>query len=314
MWIGRTSAMGYMVVAMLICFLCASSGLTSVDSYERLQNNGTFLTSPRSTSFVLAGRNKYKGNNDYNHVAGWVTPASSYGARVKIGIWGSQVQHHSQESGAAISISTDDQDKTYNMIEAGFHVLPELYNNNDVHFFIRWTKDDNKSTGCYNLECHGFVPASGAALVPGQAVAPPSTYGRDDRYITISLHTDPNTRDWVLYRDDLHKPAFLGHFPKELCPRLYGIAPEVALLGFVNYQDKDKGGPAMGSGHFPEEGQRKAAYFKNIKLFDSKANVYDPSGLVRLVTRPACYKVSDVLHAKKDGHMFYYGGPAGCMG
>ncbi|KAM3364534.1 hypothetical protein ACQJBY_014716 [Aegilops geniculata] len=252
--------MGYMVVAMLICFLCASGELTSIQAYGRMQNNGTFLTSPRSTSFVLSGRNKYKSNNDYNHV------------------------------------------------------LPELYNNNHVHFYIRWTKDDYKSTGCYNLECHGFVPASGAALVLGQAVAPPSTYGRDDRYITISLHTDPNTRDWVLYRDDLHKPAFLGHFPKELCPRLYGIAPAVALLGFVNYQDRDKGGPAMGSGHFPEEGQRKAAYFKNIKLFDSKANVYDPSGLVRLVTRPACYKVSEVLHPKKDGYMFYYGGPAGCIG
>ncbi|VAH43477.1 unnamed protein product [Triticum turgidum subsp. durum] len=311
MWIGRTLAMGYMVVGMLICFLCASGDLTSVHAYGRMQNNGTFLTSPRSASFVLAGRNKYKGNNDYNHVAGWITPASSYGARVKIGIWGSQVQRHSQESGAAISISTVDQDEPFNMIEAGFHVLPELYNNNDVHFFIRWTNDDHKATGCYNLECHGFVPASGAALVPGQAVAPPSTYGRDDRYITISLHTDANTRDWVLYRDDLHKPAFLGHFPKELCPRLYGIASGVALLGFVNYQDRDKGGPAMGSGHFPEEGQRKAAYFKNIKLFDSKANVYDPSGLVRLVTRPKCYKISEVLHAKKDGYMFYYGGPAG---
>ncbi|XBH89927.1 hypothetical protein VPH35_081723 [Triticum aestivum] len=313
MWIGRTLAMDYMVVAMLICFLCASGDLPSVDAYGDMGTNGTFLTSPRSALFVLAGRNKYKGNNDVNLIVGWGTRLSSYGARVKIGIWSSQGQHHSQESGASIYISSIDLDRSsFSSIEAGFHVLPELYNNNNVHFFIRWTKDNYKPTGCYNLDCPGFVPASGAALVPGQAVAPPSTYDRDDRYITISMHTDPNTRDWVLYRDDLRKPQFLGHFPKELCPKLYGIAPGVAWIGFV--KDRDQGGPAMGSGHFPEEGQRKAAYFKNIKLFDSKANVYDPSGLVTLVTRPNCYKVSELMHARNDGYMFYYGGPAGCIG
>ncbi|KAF7057193.1 hypothetical protein CFC21_064512 [Triticum aestivum] len=254
--------MDYKVVAMLICFLCASNDLSTVDAFGRMQTNETFLASPRSAPFVLPRRNKsqYKSKNDYHHV------------------------------------------------------LPDLYKNNDVHFFIRWMKDYYKSTGCYNLECPGFVPASGAALVPGQAVAPPSTYDRDDRYITISLHADPNTGDWVLYRDDLHKPSFLGHFPKELCPKLYGIAPGVGWIGFVYYQDRDQGGPAMGSGHFPEEGQRKAAYFKNIKLFDSKANVYDPSALARLVSAPRCYKVSEVLHARKDGYMFYYGGPASCMG
>ncbi|KAF7057194.1 hypothetical protein CFC21_064512 [Triticum aestivum] len=315
--------MDYKVVAMLICFLCASNDLSTVDAFGRMQTNETFLASPRSAPFVLPRRNKsqYKSKNDYHHfifhywIAGWRTTLSSHGARVKIGIWGSQGQCQSQESGASMYLYNSDQDdSSINLIQDGFHVLPDLYKNNDVHFFIRWMKDYYKSTGCYNLECPGFVPASGAALVPGQAVAPPSTYDRDDRYITISLHADPNTGDWVLYRDDLHKPSFLGHFPKELCPKLYGIAPGVGWIGFVYYQDRDQGGPAMGSGHFPEEGQRKAAYFKNIKLFDSKANVYDPSALARLVSAPRCYKVSEVLHARKDGYMFYYGGPASCMG
>ncbi|VAI32218.1 unnamed protein product [Triticum turgidum subsp. durum] len=286
--IGRTLAMGYMVVAMFICFSSAFVNLISVDAYGRMETNGT--------------------------IAGWGFPMSSYSTRVKIGIWGSQGQHHTQESGASLSIGNIDLDRSsFNTIEAGFHVLPALYNNNGFHFFIRWTKDNYKSTGCYNLDCPGFVPPSGAALVPGQAVAPPSTYDREDRYITISLHTDPNTEDWVLYRDDLEKPSFLGHFPKEFCPKIWGIAPLVAWTGFVRYGNKE-GGPAMGSGHFPEEGRKKAAYFKNIKLFDSKANVYDPSGLIRLVNKPSCYKVSDLMTAKKDGHMFYYGGPTGCVG
>ena len=54
-------------------------------------------------------------------------------------------------------------------------------------YFVQ--KDNYKSTGCFNLDCPGFVPASGAVPFPGQAIAPPSTYDGDDRYITISLHT-----------------------------------------------------------------------------------------------------------------------------
>ncbi|CAM0943794.1 unnamed protein product [Alopecurus aequalis] len=328
MKIGRTTAMGYMVEAMLLCFLCASCNLTSLHAYGiNLGTNETFFTSPRPTSFVLAGRNKiqYKDENDVNHVnpsphplvwyfvAGWAI-LSTYSTRAKIGIWGSQGQHDFQESGASIYISNADLDRSsFNAIEARFHVFPDLYNNNDIHFFIRWTTNNYKSTGCFNLDCPGFVPASGAALVPGQAVSPPPSYDRDDRYITISLHTDPNTGDWVLYRDDLDRPLFLGHFPKDLCPKLNGVAPRVAWIGFVSYQ-KSEGGPAMGSGHFPEEGERKAAYFKNIKLFDSGANVYDPSGLILFVSKPNCYKVSELLPAKKDGYMFYYGGPADCKG
>ena len=47
---------------------------------------------------------------------------------------------------------------------------------------------DSRSAGCYNLQCPGFVPTSGAALVPGQAVAPPSSYGEYDRYVRLSLN------------------------------------------------------------------------------------------------------------------------------
>ena len=38
------------------------------------------------------------------------------------------------------------------------------------------------------MGCGGFVPAKGAALVPGQAVAPTSVYGEVDHYARISLN------------------------------------------------------------------------------------------------------------------------------
>uniref|UniRef100_A0A0E0LJT8 Neprosin PEP catalytic domain-containing protein n=1 Tax=Oryza punctata TaxID=4537 RepID=A0A0E0LJT8_ORYPU len=160
--------------------------------------------------------------------------------------------------GTRAKIVTNNELEDFNALEAGFHVYPDLYNDNNVHFFTHWTKDDYRSTGCYNLKCGGFVLAEGAELMPGQAVAPASTYDGEDHYISISLHTDPNSGDWVLFRDDLEKPLFLGHFPKELCPKLNGGAPQMAWTGFVSYP-KNEAGPAMGSGHFPLEGERTSS-------------------------------------------------------
>ncbi|KAB8105186.1 hypothetical protein EE612_038787 [Oryza sativa] len=194
----------------------------------------------------------------YQQVAMYHTPRGWYfSTRAKIGIWGSPNQGRFQESGASILVTSNELEGL-NALEAGFHVYPDLYKDNNVHFFTHWTKDTDRSTGCYNIKCGGFVPAEGAELTPGQAVAPASTYDGEDHYISISLHTDPNSGDWVLFRDDLEKPLFLGHFPKELCPKLNGGAPRMAWTGFVSYP-KNEPSPAMGSGHFPLEGERKAA-------------------------------------------------------
>ncbi|KAL6846052.1 hypothetical protein ACP4OV_023500 [Aristida adscensionis] len=298
--------MGHLVIAMLLCFLCASYHLNSARARPMDVGgspSGNTAGSPAPGSTFLA-----------NHAAGWSTilPQPYYGTRAKISVWGSSPEN-SQESGAGITISTGSYKESFNCIEAGFEVFPDLYNDSDVHFFTYWTRDGFESTGCYNLRCPGFVPASGAALVPGQAVTPASTYGGEDRFITINLHMDPNTGDWVLYRDELNTPSLLGHFPKELFSKLNGGGGDVGWFGFVHYR-KTESSPPMGSGHFPAEGARKAAYFKNIQLFDSKANAYDPkpSELTRVFTRQDCYNVSELFHAKDDGVMFYYGGPRGC--
>uniref|UniRef100_M8BWM7 Neprosin PEP catalytic domain-containing protein n=1 Tax=Aegilops tauschii TaxID=37682 RepID=M8BWM7_AEGTA len=80
-------------------------------------------------------------------------------------------------------------------------ISPSLYNNRDIRFFTYWTKD-LKSKGCYNSQCAGYVPASGAELVPGQAIAPPSVYGIQDHYIRLSINKNAHG-----------PPMGSGHFP-----------------------------------------------------------------------------------------------------
>ncbi|CAM0952025.1 unnamed protein product [Alopecurus aequalis] len=196
-------------------------------------------------------------------------------------------------------------------MEVGFHVSPSLYHNRDVRFFTYYTKDI-KLAGCYNLQCPGFVPTSGAAMVPGQAVAPLSIYGKQDYYARLSLNKDPNSGDWVVYRHDLETPSFLGYFPMKLCPTMPIIQ---TLTGFVNYFNTTKG-PPMGSGHFPDENDKKYAYFKHIKKYNSKGHPYEPivATMIPYVDRPDCYNVTDFQPDINKGNVFHYGGPGGCIG
>lgn len=51
-------------------------------------------------------------------------------------------------------------------LEAGWQVAPTHYQTNAAVPFLYWTADSYRSTGCYNLECPGFVQYSNAHCCP----------------------------------------------------------------------------------------------------------------------------------------------------
>lgn len=84
----------------------------------------------------------------------------------------------------------------------------------------------------------------------------------------------------------------------------------------MTYLDNNTG-PSMGSGHFPEEGNHKAAYMMNLKLFHKAVNGHDSPrifDLIREVDIDTCYRAQPAvaLNGETDTHKFYYGGPPGC--
>ncbi|XP_044953160.1 uncharacterized protein LOC123403273 [Hordeum vulgare subsp. vulgare] len=306
----------YVVILVLVCFLCRTWELTLVDSIDIDGNlvtdeKNTTLLTPKSLHFPWRANIKDEGSGIISHYAMWHTkPGQFYGLRAEMSIWASPNQENSQESGTSLQMYCQDGGN-YNLIQVGFHISPSLYHNKDIRFFTYWTKD-LKSRGCYNLKCPGFVSASGANLVPGQAIAPPSIYGEQDYSVRLSLNQDPNSEDWVVYRHDLEKLSLLGHFPKKLCrgtPRIQ------ALTGFVNYL-KNAHGPPMGSGHFPDHDDKKSGYFKHIRYINPNGHSYTlfDVPMVKLVDRLDCYRANDLFLDYKKGYMFHYGGPSGCVG
>lgn len=65
----------------------------------------------------------------------------------------------------------------------------------------------------------------------------------------------------------------------------------------------------MGSGHYPNEGEGKAATFYGIQVVDRNGNMYDFKDNPKVFQdKSECYRVSEF----KD-KSFFYGGPAGCI-
>ncbi|XP_020096144.1 uncharacterized protein LOC109715510 isoform X5 [Ananas comosus] len=208
-------------------------------------------------------------------------------------------------------------DSGANVIEAGFHVFPGLYQDSKLHFFVFWTADGYQSTGCYNLQCKGFKMINWNILTPGDIIDNVSTYNGQQYYITLSIKKDPHTGDWWLYREDLAMPQVIGYWPKSLFTTLADSATLIRWGGFVTYSQKETG-PPMGSGHYPDELEQKAAYIKNIELFNSDGKSCDLiDGMQSAYTDARkCYKVSALVDSSKfglhDGFLFYFGGPPGC--
>ncbi|CAN6909234.1 unnamed protein product [Brassica oleracea] len=79
-----------------------------------------------------------------------------HGAQADINVWKPHVQTRREFSLAQIWVMGG----TYpsrDTIEAGWQVFPRFYGDDKPRFFIYWTADEYKKTGCYDLRCPGFV-------------------------------------------------------------------------------------------------------------------------------------------------------------
>ncbi|VVB03333.1 unnamed protein product [Arabis nemorensis] len=66
----------------------------------------------------------------------------------------------------------------------------------------------------------------------------------------------------------------------------------------------------MGSGHFAEEGFKKAAFFHTLEYLGGYKHPITPAldSLQTSVTRPECYNLN-VGSSQRWGTYFFYGGP-----
>ncbi|KAF8031564.1 hypothetical protein BT93_D0703 [Corymbia citriodora subsp. variegata] len=224
------------------------------------------------------------------------------GARAKINLWNPIVMYpeasFSQTWVTAGSI-------VLNSVEARWMVDKFLGTGNYLVSFIYWTSDGYQNTGCYNLQCPGFMQTN-KRFALGTQLSPVSTYGGKQYEISINITKDDFTGGWWLHFGNTE----IGCWPKEIFTSLKGPANQISWGGEILNLKRNgiHTSTQMGSGHFPSEDFRKAAFFCNLKFVDDKSTERDLENLETYVTRSECYDLKlGTDRSSSYGVHSYYG-------
>ncbi|PSR95883.1 DUF21 domain-containing protein [Actinidia chinensis var. chinensis] len=244
--------------------------------------------------------------SDHEHAVAFVNGDQYYGAKASINVWAPRVTDEYEFSLSQLWVISGTFGRDLNTIEAGWQVSPGLYGDNYPRFFIYWTTDAYKSTGCYNLLCPGFVQTSNKIAI-GAAISPWSSYSSRQFDIAIMVWKDPKHGHWWL---EFGPGLLVGYWHSFLFTHLRRHASMVQFGGeIVNTQSMGyHTSTQMGSGHFADEGYGKSSYFRNLQVVDWDNNLIPPSSLHLRADHPNCY---DIKAEKNNvwGNYFYYGGP-----
>ncbi|XP_038702790.1 uncharacterized protein LOC119999356 [Tripterygium wilfordii] len=236
-------------------------------------------------------------------------PEGVYGAKARLNVWQPFVEGIREFSLAQIWIIAGPDDEDLNSIEVGWHVYPWLYGDNATRFFIFWTKDRYQTGKCYNIQnCPGFVQKTDKMVV-GAALETISQYNDTQYDITVLIRKDQKKGDWWLTVGE----TVVGYWPADIFTRLKGAATRVEWGGeVINTATTSRGRHTktqMGSGHFADEGYKKASYFDGLEMVTKDDVVIPVKTVSKEVTNDQCYNILVYPYDDEFGTGFLYGGP-----
>ncbi|XP_028773385.1 uncharacterized protein LOC114730470 [Neltuma alba] len=200
------------------------------------------------------------------------------------------------------------QDDTDNVesIEAGWQIHPMLYGDDKRRLFAYWTSDSYEQTGCYNLQCPGFVQLSNTVLM-GATLQPLSVDGGSQYGISILIRKDPRSGNWWMRFGDTD----VGYWPASMFDRLSKSQSIIQWGGEVmNKKSEGKHTTTeMGSGYFARAGFGRASFFKDISIVDEENYFVTPKYFSTVAGKAMCYDIVLGDYSDDWGANFYYGGP-----
>ncbi|KAL3699559.1 hypothetical protein R1sor_017581 [Riccia sorocarpa] len=239
------------------------------------------------------------------------------GMEVILNIWEPYVQNPQEFSLAQfwlisgsysgnITTSSKSYSTILNTIEAGWQVFEGLYGDNRSRLFIFWTADAYNDTGCYNLYCSGFVQTSNKVVVGG-SFTPVSRVNSTQYEIELVVFRDDWSGNWWLVLND--EPV--GYWPPHIFTGKMRDAAEYVEFGGEIINSGEHGRHTrtnMGSGYYPEEGDRVAAYQRNIQTVKEDNQLRDARITLGRAEQPACYTARISTQFLDWGSHFFYGG------
>jgi len=196
--------------------------------------------------------------------------------------------------------------ETKQTVEGGWQVFPTKYGTTNPALFIYYTPDDY-TTGCYNLDCAGFVQVNNSWVLGG-SLSPQSTDG-GTQYI-IRMQWQLYRGNWWLFVQGAGNYVAVGYYPGTIFKggQMTRNAQFVKYGGETMADGNDKAGQ-MGSGKFANTGWSHAAYQRTIYYIDT-SQVSHWTNLSANQPTASCYTID--MHNNTGGSWatyFYFGGP-----
>ncbi|XP_027904959.1 uncharacterized protein LOC114164469 [Vigna unguiculata] len=228
------------------------------------------------------------------------------GAQADINLWTPRVAQTDEFTTAQIWLKNSNG-PYFASVESGWTVNPKLYGDGATRFFVYWTRDSYRSTGCFDLTCSGFVQTGQVAL--GASIGPISSFYGKQYVLNVGIFQEPNSGNWYL---KLKNNVPVGYWPAEIVGLLRHSATSVEWGGQVSSTNIRKKRPhtttQMGSGEFGNGRYQQACFMQNIKIMDYSLKLKYPRDVSPVAQEPFCYSA---VNAARPGvePMFYFGGP-----
>jgi len=188
--------------------------------------------------------------------------------------------------------------------EVGWQNYPSKYGSENSALFIYWTRDDYNKTGCYNLDCAGFVQTNSSWHFGG-GFSNYSTFGGSQYEFAAQYYLSGG--NWWLALGG----AWVGYYPGSI----YSGGQMAHSAQLIEYGTESVGStwyPPEGSGDWSSLGWEYAAYQRNLFYINtSSGSVWDT--LTPAQPSPACYSITGPYYSSSSGWgiYFYEGGPGG---
>ncbi|CAI9103285.1 OLC1v1001741C1 [Oldenlandia corymbosa var. corymbosa] len=238
----------------------------------------TALSNPELSSFAAGG-----GFRQYATAS--VSGDKYYGAKALINLWAPSVRPNEVSSSQLWVVGGSDSDT--NVILAGWH------------------GDNYESTGCYNLQCQGFVQTSNKFALGAPF---PELSNIDGLQVEFSVTIFKGQAGWFLQLNEF----ILGYWPFSLFSSLNNNpASSIQWGGMVfnsQIDGKESTTTQMGSGQFPDEGIRRASYMRQLQIVDENFILRGLDSPTALASQPNCYNI-ELANDLNWGDYILFGGP-----
>jgi hypothetical protein len=243
----------------------------------------------------------------YAHARQTVT---NFGGNSWLNLWNPQVADHDHFSlaqqwyvgGSGTSTQT---------VEGGWQVYNGKYGDDNARLFTFWTAKNYVKSGCYNLDCAGFVQINSHWYLGG-----PWTHysSRSESQWGFEMQWKLYRGNWWLFLKGPGSYEAVGYYPTSQ----YNGGQLSISADSIDYGGEVTGTaswPEMGSGQFADQGWQQAAFQNTIFSIprDEDDGVGVWANLTAVQNSPKCYTI-DLVSAADGGDWgtyFFFGGPGG---